>query len=92
MAYLAESLGLSVLLKTERREVDTGTEDLGFRKNANTTNTVNLHFHVWVTVGVAKVGQMRAPSSVLCVSLYNDCILVESVGESKSSLGFLPGV
>lgn len=92
VAYLAESFCLSVLLKTECREVDTRAENLGFRKNANTTNTINFHLHVWVTVGVAEVGQMRAPSGVLCVTFYNDCILVESVGEGEGSLRFLPGV
>jgi hypothetical protein len=79
MTYFAESLGLSVLLETESGEVDTGAEDLGFGQDTDTTNTVDFHLHVWVTIGVAKVGQMRAPCRVLCVSLHNDRVLIKCI-------------
>lgn len=90
--YLAKTFSLSMLLETESREVDTRAEDLRLCQDTDSTNTINLHLHIWVTVGVAEVGQMRAPSGVLCVTFYNDCILVESVGEGEGSLRFLPGV
>lgn len=92
MSYLAEPFCLGVLLKTECGEVATGAEDLGFCKNADTTDTVNFHFHVRVTIGVAKVCQMRAPGRVLCVTLYNDGVLIERIRKSKRSLGLLPRV
>lgn len=81
-----------MLLKTERREVDTGAKDLRLSQNTDTSYTVNLHLHIWVAVGIAEVSQMRSPSSVFCVSLDNDCIFVKGVGECERGLGFLPGV
>src|SRR5690242_7502840 len=81
-----------MLLETESREVDTRTEDLGLSQNTDTTNSVNLHLHIWITVGVAEVCQMRSPSSVLCVSFDNDSVFIEGVGERERGLGFLPGV
>ena len=90
MFYLAESLCLGVLLETEGREVATSAEDLCFCEDTDTSDTINLHLHVWVTVWIAKVGQMRAPGCILCITLYNDCVLVKRIGKSKRSLGFLP--
>lgn len=92
MSYLAESFCLSMLLETERREVAAGAEDLCFCEDTDTTNTVDFHFHVRVTVWVAKVGQVRAPCCVLCVTFHNDCVLIKGVCKSKRSLGFLPRV
>lgn len=89
---LAESLGLSVLLETESWEVNARSEHLGFSKDTDTTNTVNLHLHIWVTIWIAKVGQMWAPCSILCISLDNDSVLVESVCKSEGGFRFLPRV
>ena len=79
LSYLAESFGLSVLLETESREVHATPEDLRLCQNAHTSDTVNFHLHVRVTVGVAEVGKMGAPSGVLCVALDNDGILIKSI-------------
>ena len=79
LSYLAESFGLGVLLETESWEVHTTSEDLSLRQNAHTSDTVNFHLHVRVTVRVAEVGKMGAPSGVLCVALDNDSILIKSI-------------
>jgi hypothetical protein len=78
--YLAETLGLCVLLETEGREMNTRAEDLCLGQDTDTTNTVNLHLHVRVAIGVAQVGQMRTPSSIFCITLNNDSVFVECVG------------
>jgi len=80
--YLAESLGLCVLLETEGREMDTGAEDLCLGQDTDTTNTVNLHLHVRIAVRVAQVSQMRSPSGVFCITFYDDSVLVERIGKS----------
>ena len=92
LSYLAKPFGLGVLLETESSEVHATSEDLGLCQNAHTSNTVNLHLHIRVTVRVAEVGEMRAPSGVLCVTLDNNSILIESIRESKCSLRLLPAV
>ena len=86
LSHLSESLSLSMLLKAERREVDTVTEDSGLGKNADTTNTVDFHLHIRVTIGVAKVGQVRSPGCVFCITFHDHGILVESIGKRKGSL------
>lgn len=68
-----------MLLETESREVYSLTENLGLGKNTDTTNTVDLHLHVGVTVRVTEIGQMRTPGSVFCVTFDNDSILIQSV-------------
>jgi hypothetical protein len=92
VTYLAEAFGFSMLLKAESGEVNTGAEHLRLRENTDTTNTVNLHLHIWVAVGVAKVGQMGSPGSILCISFNDDSVFVESVGKRKGGLRLLPGV
>lgn len=54
--YLAKTFGFGVLLETESREVDTRTEHFCLCQDTDTTDTVNLHFHVWVAVWIAEVG------------------------------------
>tara|TARA_R110002003_G_scaffold152_6_gene13629 strand:- start:11767 stop:12129 length:363 start_codon:yes stop_codon:yes gene_type:complete len=90
--YLAETLGLSMFLKAECGEMDARSEDFGFCEDTNTTDTVNLHLHIWVTVRVAEVGQMRAPGGVLRITFDNDCILIKSVCERERGFRLLPGV
>lgn len=92
MTYLAKSFRLGVLFETERREVHSRAEHLCLCQNTDTANTVNLHLHVWVTIGVAQVSQMRAPGCILCVTFHNDGVFVEGIRESESGLGFLPRV
>lgn len=84
--YLSEALRLGVLLKTESRKVDAVAEDFSFGQNTDTTNTVDLHFHVGVAVRVAKISQMWAPCRILCVTLHNNRILVESVRKGQGGL------
>ena len=81
-----------MLFETEGREVNTGAEDLGLGQNTDTANTVNLHFHVWVAIGIAQVGQVGPPGGVLCITFDNNGIFVKSIGEGKSRLGLLPRV
>jgi hypothetical protein len=76
MTYLAESLGLGVLLETKGWEVDTCPEHLCFRKNANASYSVQFHLHVRVSVRVTEVGQVRPPCGVFGVTFNNDCVLV----------------
>jgi hypothetical protein len=92
VTYLAKAFSLSVLLEAESGEVNTGAEDLCLSKNTDTTHTIYLHFHIWVAIRIAKVGQMRSPSSVLCVPFHNNSVFVEGVGKREGSLRFLPGV
>jgi hypothetical protein len=92
MTYLAESFSLSVLLETECGEVHSRAEDLRLCQDTDTTDTVNLHLHVWVTVRVAQIRQMRAPRGVLCITFHNDRVLIKSIGERKGSFRLLPGV
>jgi hypothetical protein len=90
--YLAKAFGLGMLFETESGEVGTLAEDLCLRKNTDTTDTINLHLHVWIAVRIAQIGQMRSPCSVLGISFNNNSVLVEGVGKRKGRLGFLPGV
>ena len=92
ISYLSKAFGLSMFFKAESREVDTLAEDLCFSKNANTTNTINLHFHVGISIGIAQVSQMRSPGCILCIAFYNDSVFVQSICKCKRSLRFLPGI
>lgn len=76
---LAEALRLSVFLKAEGWEVHAAPEHFRLCENANTTNTVNLHLHVWVAVWVAEVSQMRTPCRILSISLDDDSVFIEGV-------------
>ena len=90
--YLAKTFSLSMLLEAESREVDTRAEDLRLCQDTDTTDTIDLHLHIRITVGVAEVGQMRSPGSIFCVALYDDSVFIERVSERERGLGFLPGV
>ena len=81
-----------MLFKTESGEVYTLTENLGLGQDTDTSNTVDFHLHVWVAIGVAQVCQMGTPGSVLCITLHDDGILVQSVCQCECRLRFLPGV
>lgn len=74
--YLSKSFCLGMLLEAKGREMDTGSENLGLGQNTDTSNSINLHFHIWITVGVSKVGQMRTPSSILSIALDNNGVFV----------------
>ena len=75
-----------MLFEAESREVNAGPEDAGLGENADTANTINLHFHIRVTVRVPKVGKMGPPSGVFCVSFHNDGVLVQGISKSERSL------
>lgn len=88
----SETFSLRMLLERESREVSTSPENPSFGKNTNTTDTINVHLHIRVTIGVPKVGKMRPPGSVFRVPLDDNCIFVKSVGKSQGSFGLLPRV
>jgi hypothetical protein len=90
VTYLAESFGLGVLLEAECGEMHSGAEDLCLCQNTDTTDTVNLHLHVGVTVRVAQVSQMWTPSGVFRVTLHNDRVFVKGVGKSEGRFRLLP--
>ena len=92
MTYLAKALRLGMLLKAESREVYTVAEDLRLGQNTDTTDTVNLHLHVRVAVGVAQVCKMRPPRGILGVALDNHGVLVKSVSQGQRGLRLLPRV
>ena len=66
--YLAKTFSLSMLLETESREVDTRAEDLRLCQDTDSTNTINLHLHIWVTVGVAEVGQIELAERIFAIA------------------------
>jgi hypothetical protein len=65
-----------MFLEAESREVHARAEHLRLGEDTNTSNTVNLHLHVWVTIRITQVGQMRTPGSILGVPFDNDGVLV----------------
>lgn len=60
--------------------MDTATEYLGLGQDTDTADTVNLHLHIGVTVGITQIGKMRSPGGVFGVSFDNDGIFVQGVG------------
>jgi hypothetical protein len=72
-----------MLLETEGWEVDSGAEHLGFSKNTDTPDSINLHLHIWVAIWISKVSQVRSPRGILCISLNNDSVLIKGVGEGE---------
>lgn len=81
-----------MLLEAERWEMHTSSKHESLGQNADTTNTVDLHLHVRVTVGVAEVSQMRSPGGILCIALDNDGVFVQRVSQSQGRFRFLPRV
>lgn len=88
--HLSKALGLCMFLEAEGREVDAGSEYTGFGQNADTPHSINLHFHIWISVGVSQVGQVGPPCRILGVSFNNDSILVQGIRQRQSSLRLLP--
>lgn len=91
-AYLAKALRLGMLLKTESREMDPVTEHPGLGQDTHAADTIKLHFHIGIAVGVSKIRQMRPVCGVLGVALDNDSVLVERLGELQGRVGLLPRV
>jgi len=90
--HLSKALSLGVFLEAECGKVDTGTENLRLGENADASNAVNLHLHVGVTVRIAKVSQMRPPSGVLRVTLHNDSIFIQGIGQGQRCFRLLPRI
>lgn len=65
-----------MLLKTEGREVDPSTKNARLRQDTDASDPIQLHLHVWVTVGIAQVREVWSPGRVLGVALYDYGILV----------------
>jgi len=81
-----------MLLKAERREMDARAEDLSLGQDTDSTDAVDLHLHIGIAIWVAQVSKVRPPRRILCVSLDDDGVFIESVGEGQGSLGLLPRV
>lgn len=81
-----------MFLEAERREVDAVTKNLGLCENTHSTDTVDLHFHIGIAIGVAEIREMGTPGGILCISLHDNCIFVESICECEGSFGLGPGV
>lgn len=79
-----------MLLEAEGREMHSRSEHFGLGQDADSTDTIDLHLHIWITVGVAEVGKMRSPRRVLGVAFDNDGVLVKGVRKRKSCIRFLP--
>ncbi len=77
--YLAKGLRLGMLLKAEGREVDPVSENSGFGQDADTSDAVDFHLHIGVTVGVSEVCQMRPPGGILGIAFDNHGVFVQSV-------------
>lgn len=88
--HLSKTLGLCVFLEAEGREVDAGSEYTGLGQNADTSYSINLHLHIWISVGVSQVSQVGPPCRILGVSFNNDGVLVQGIRQGQSSLRLLP--
>jgi len=80
-AYLSETLGFRMFLKTKGREMDAGTEHFGLCQDADSTDTVEFHFHVWIAIRVSKISQMRPPGRIFGITLHNHRIFVKGFGQ-----------
>ena len=78
-AYLSEPFCFGMLLKAKSREVYSGAENPRFGQYAYTSYAVNFHFHVGVSKWISKVGQMRSPSRIFSITLYDHRIFVYTV-------------
>lgn len=81
-----------MLLEAESREMDTRSENLGLCQDTDSSNTINLHFHVWVAKRIAEIGQVRSPCRIFGVTFNNNSIFIKCVGERQSRLGLLPRI
>jgi hypothetical protein len=68
-----------MFLKAECRKMDSGSKDTCFREYAHTANTINLHLHIRITVGISKIRKMGTPSGILCISLNDDRVFIQGV-------------
>ena len=92
LTHLAETFRLCMLLEAEGREVHTRPKDLRLGQDTDTSDAIDLHLHVHVTVWISQVGQMWTPCRIFRVSLDDDGILIQCVGQSQRSLGLLPRI
>lgn len=74
--YLAKCFCLGMFLETEGRKVDARAKDSRLCKDTDPSDSVQFHFHVLITIRVAKVCEMRPPRSVLGVSFDDDRIFI----------------
>lgn len=74
--HFPKALSFCMFLEAESREVDAGSEHTGLGQNADTSYSIDLHLHIWISVGVSQVSQVRSPCRILGVSFDNDSILV----------------
>lgn len=92
ISYLAETFRFRVFLEREGGEVDACSENFGLGQDTDTADSVDFHLDVWVTVGVAEVGQVGTPGGVFGVPFDDNCILIEGIGKGECCFRFLPGI
>lgn len=66
--------------------MDTVSENASFGQDTDASDTVDLHFHIWITVRVPEVSQMRPPGGVLGVPLDDDGVFVQGICQGQGSL------
>lgn len=74
--YLAESLSFCMFLEAESWEVNAMSKNASFGQNTDTSDTIDLHFHIWITVRVPEVSQVWPPGGVLSITLDNHGVFV----------------
>lgn len=79
MTDLSKTLSLRVLLETKCWKVDTRSEHACFGQNTDTSDAIDFHLHIWITVWVSKVGQVGPPCCIFSVSFNNHGIFVKCV-------------
>lgn len=92
VTHLAKSFCLSMFLEAESREMDTRSENLGLCQDTDSSNAIDLHFHVWVAEWIAEIRQVRSPCSILGVTFDDNSILIKRIGERQGRLRLLPRV
>jgi hypothetical protein len=80
------------LSKGECGEMGTSSEHACFCKDTDTSDSINLHLDIRITIWVTEISQMRSPGGVFGISLDDDGIFIECLSKRKGGLGLLPGI
>ena len=72
--------------------MDAGPKYLGLGQDTDAANSINLHLHVRIAIGVTQVCQVGSPCRILGIAFHNDSVFVEGIRKSQRRFGFLPGV
>lgn len=88
--YLAEAFRLGMLFEAEGGKVNARPEHPRLGQDTDPTDTVDLHLHVRIAIGISQIRKMWPPCGVLGVSFYNDCIFVQRICKRKRCFRLLP--